>query len=119
MSTYLFYPPADKAQDDIWRYTSQKWGEKQAEKYIMGLHSHLQALSEKKKFWHKLPNSLVIPPDLDIQAYFSQYEHHHLFFRPLSDDRIGVMSILHEKSDMPIRLCRDLNKIAVLNPVTL
>lgn len=113
MSTYLFFPPADLAQDDIWLYTCQEWGEKQAEKYITGLHTHLQALAEKNKFWHHLPNSLIIPSDLDIQGYFSQYQHHYIFFRELSADTIGIMSILHENADMPVRLCSDLSKIAI------
>lgn len=111
MSTYLFFPPADKSQDDIWRYSCEAWGEKQAEKYITGLHYHLQLLTEKKMIWRDLPTSLVIPLDLNMKAYFSQYEHHYLFFRELSADSIGIMAILHEKSDMPVRLCEDLKKI--------
>jgi len=111
MSTYLFFPPADEEQDEIWRYSCRTWGEKQAEKYIKGLHYHLQLLSEKKKFWWPLPAQLVIPPDLNLKAYFSKYEHHYLFFRELSPGSIGVMAILHEKSDMPVRLCEDLRSI--------
>lgn len=111
MATYLFFPPADQAQDDIWHYTLEEWGQKQAEKYITGLHNHLQALSTKKKPWRNLPDTLVIPPDLKTRAYFSKYEHHYIFFRELSDGKIGVMSILHEKSDLPVRLRKDLQKI--------
>ena len=113
VSTYLFFPPADKSQDDIWRYSCGAWGEKQAEKYIIGLHHHLQLLSEKKEIWRALPANLVVPQDLDLKVYFSQYEHHYLFFRELSIGAIGVMTILHEKSDMPVRLCEDLRKIGV------
>ena len=111
MSEYLFFPSADKAQDDIWAYTFKRWGESQAEKYIIGLHDHLQALVEKKKIWTLLPNSLVIPPDLDCHAYFSKYEYHYVFFKELLKKRIGVMSILHESMDIPVRLLSDLNKI--------
>lgn len=111
MSSYLFFPPADKAQDDIWRYSCETWGEKQAEKYIKGLHHHLQLLSEKKKFWRSLPANLVVPPDLKIEAYFSKYEHHYLFFRTLSAGQIGIMAILHESADLPVRLCDDLRRL--------
>ncbi|WP_038249419.1 type II toxin-antitoxin system RelE/ParE family toxin [Ghiorsea bivora] len=114
MSTYLFFPPADKSQDDIWRYSCGAWGEKQAEKYIIGLHHHLQLLSKEKEIWRALPANLVVPQDLDLKVYFSQYEHHYLFFRELSIGAIGVMTILHEKSDMPVRLCEDLRKIGVV-----
>jgi len=109
--TYLFFPPADKAQDSIWNYTCEEWGKEQAKRYITELHKHLQKLSEKKKLWRILPDSLIVPPDLDLQAYFSKYEHHYIFFRKLSGDKIGVISILHESADIPVRLRRDLNKI--------
>jgi len=111
VSSYLFYPPADKAQDDIWRYTYEIWGEKQAEKYIKGLHHHLQLLSKKKKVWRSLPANLTVPSDLNTEAYFSKYEYHYLFFRQLSAGKIGVMAILHESSDLPVRLCDDLRKL--------
>jgi len=109
--SYLFFPSADDAQDEIWRYSYRAWGEKQAEKYIKGLHHHLQLLTEKKKLWRSLPAKLVIPPDMELNAYFSKYEHHYLFFRELAAGSIGVMAILHEKSDMPVRLGEDLMRM--------
>jgi len=111
VSAYLFFPPADDSQDEIWRYSCEAWGEKQAEKYINGLHLPLQLLSEKKKFWRPLPTHLVIPRDLNMEAYCSRYEQHYLFFRELSVCSIGVMAILHEKSDMPVRLCENLRRM--------
>jgi len=36
MVTYRFYPRADAAQDKIWRYTFDKWGEAQ----VTGHHLH-------------------------------------------------------------------------------
>lgn len=108
MINYLFFPPADQAQDEIWQHTCDEWGEKQAIKYINGLHGHIQALSEKKLVWRTLPDNLVVPSDLDLSAFFSVYEHHYIFFRKLSGRKIGIMSILHENSDMPVRLFSDL-----------
>ena len=112
----MFFSPADKAQDGIWNYTCEEWGKKQARKYIIGLHDHLQKLSEKKKLWRVLPDSLIVPPNLDLQAYFSKYEHYYIFFRKLSGCKIGVMSILHESADIPVRLSKDLNKIESEKP---
>jgi len=111
VSEYLFFPPADKAQDNIWNYTCEEWGEKQAVKYITGLHDHLQKLANKQKIWMPLPDNLIVPPDLNLKTYFSKYEHHHIFFRKLAKGNIGIMSILHESSDMPVRLVKDLIKI--------
>lgn len=43
-----------------------------------------------------------------ISLYFVRYERHYVFFRELSDDGIGVISILHESMDLPRRLREDL-----------
>ncbi|VAX07454.1 hypothetical protein MNBD_GAMMA26-738 [hydrothermal vent metagenome] len=111
MANYRFYPAADQRQDEIWGYTCEQWGEAQAEKYIRGLHSHIQELADRKRLWKSLPGTLIVPPDLDIDVFFSRYEHHYLFFRELSDGAIGVMSILHEAMDIPVRLGEDLGQI--------
>lgn len=31
MASYAFFPTANKAQDDIWDYMPNEWGQKQAE----------------------------------------------------------------------------------------
>lgn len=108
MPTYRFYPRADAAQDKIWQDTADKWGEAQAITYIRGLHAHLQRLAENQLIWRKLPQRLAIPADVKREAFFSRYEHHYLFFRVLSNGDLGVMSILHERMDLPVRLKEDL-----------
>ncbi|WP_426238577.1 type II toxin-antitoxin system RelE/ParE family toxin [Pararhizobium sp. DWP1-1-3] len=112
MAGYLFYPPADAAQDRIWRDTVVQWGEAQAVTYITGLHTHLQKLSETKALWRRLPSDLATPADLKAHAYFSRYERHYLFFRALPSGKIGVMAILHDRMDIPVRLHEDLTGIA-------
>ena len=112
MSGYLFHPPADAAQDRIWKDTVVHWGEAQAATYITGLHAHLKTLSETKALWRRLPSALAVPAGLNIQAFFSRYERHYLFFRALPSGKIGVMAILHERMDIPVRLHEDLSGIA-------
>ncbi len=112
MAGYLFYPPADAAQDRIWSDTVERWGEAQAVRYIKGLHAHLQWLSETRAVWRRLPDSLVIPADIEATAFFSRYERHYVFFRSLRDEKIGIMSILHDRMDMPARLAEDLGKLS-------
>lgn len=111
MIAYRFFSTANDAQDDIWNYTCEKWGEIQAEKYIRGLHKHIQQLAEKQKHWMPLPNILVSPGPFETEVYFSHYEKHYIFFRELSDGALGVMSILHEKMDLPVRLAEDISKL--------
>ncbi|WP_087003215.1 type II toxin-antitoxin system RelE/ParE family toxin [Rhizobium sullae] len=108
MVAYRIYPQADAAQDKIWRDTVEKWGDQQAVTYITGLHTHLQRLCDDKAIWRKLPQKLAVPADLKREAYFSRYGRHYVFFRELDNGDLGVMSILHERMDLPVRLLEDL-----------
>ena len=108
MVAYRFYPRADAAQDKIWHDTVEKWGEQQAIAYVTGLHAHLQRLCEDRVIWRKLPQQLAVPADIKREAYFSRYERHYVFFRELDNGDLGVMSILHERMDLPVRLVDDL-----------
>ncbi|HEY0124780.1 MAG TPA: type II toxin-antitoxin system RelE/ParE family toxin [Rhizobium sp.] len=111
MGGYLFYPRADVAQDRIWIDTTERWGETQADKYIVGLHAHLLQLSKTKALWRRLPPNLVATASIKTSVFLSRYERHYIFFRELPSGKIGVMSILHERMDMPARLREDLASI--------
>ncbi|WP_132665531.1 type II toxin-antitoxin system RelE/ParE family toxin [Rhizobium sp. PP-CC-3G-465] len=108
MATYRFFPKADAAQDKIWQDTVETWGEAQAVTYITGLHQHLQLLCDERKVWRRLPQKLAVPADVKREAYFSRYEKHYVFFRKLDNGDLGIMSILHERMDLPVRLMDDL-----------
>ncbi|WFU10601.1 type II toxin-antitoxin system RelE/ParE family toxin [Rhizobium sp. CB3090] len=111
MHGYLFYSRADAAQNRIWIDTAERWGEPQANKYIIGLHAHLEQLSKAKALWRRLPKNLVAPADTEASIFLSRYERHYIFFRELPSGKIGVMSILHERMDLPVRLREDLTSI--------
>jgi toxin ParE1/3/4 len=108
MTGYRFYRTANAAQDRIWRDTAQTWGDAQAITYIKGLHAHLQRLAENRSLWRRLPQNLAVPADVRKEAYFSRYERHYVFFRELDNGDIGVISILHDHMDVPVRLAEDL-----------
>lgn len=108
MAAYRFYPTADAAQDRIWRDTVDTWGEAQAVTYIAGLHAHLLRLTKSKALWRRLPRNLAVAADIRKDAYFTHYERHYLFFRELDNGDIGVISILHDRMDIPVRLAEDL-----------
>lgn len=111
MSGYKFFPAADNYQDEIWSYTLENFGQKQAEKYIINLHEHLQKTSTDKTKWKKLPINLANPLRPDIQLYISKYEKHYIIFRELRGSTIGIISILHEAMDIPVRLKQDFLEI--------
>jgi plasmid stabilization system protein ParE len=97
----LFYPAADRRQDEIWDYTFRQWDADQADAYIIGLHDALHDVAAEKILWRTLSH-----PQL-TGIYYFRYEHHFIFFRVLSSNAIGVISILHETMDLPLRLFED------------
>ena len=111
MPGYRFFPAADNRQDEIWDYTCEQGGDGQAKKYLQDLHDHLQKLANKEIPWRPLPARLLVPSDLNISTYFSRYEKHFIFFRELSGNDIGVISILHGAMQVPVRLNEDLERI--------
>lgn len=111
MKRYLFYPAADAAQDAIWRYTHEQWGEAQADRYVTELHVHLTALAAGD-----IPRRPLLPHLLRFsgmvgRVYITRYAKHVIFFREFTNGDIGVMSILHEAMDLPVRLREDLRRL--------
>jgi hypothetical protein len=43
-------------------------------------------------------------------VYFIRYERHFIFFRSLSADALGVIGVLHENMDIPMRLRQDADR---------
>lgn len=110
MKRYLFYPAADASQDAIWHYTNEQWGEAQAEHYINELHAHLKLLANEHFPWQALPRHMLSFGGPQKQVYVSRHKKHFIFFHRFEDGDIGVMSILHEAMDIPVRLREDLRK---------
>jgi len=108
---YRLFSTADAQQDDIWNYTLSTWDKDQAERYIIGLHDCFSSIANKDVIWNALPRHLVVPLDLAVDVYFVRYEKHVIFFKELSNGVVGILSILHQSMDMPIKLVKDLTLI--------
>ena len=84
---------------EIWRYTVDRWGEQQAEKYIYQL---------EKKF-----KDLVTTPSLgrsrpDIQkGYRSLPEGKNIIFYRVADEFIEIIGIPHANMDVETHLLRE------------
>ena len=86
---------------EIWNYTEQTWGEKQADTYIRALVAAIDQAQTQRHRWRSLRDRTL--PGI----YFIRHKHHYIFFRELSDATLGVISILHENMDIPARLRDD------------
>ena len=86
---------------EIWDYTERVWGDEQADKYVRELVAAVHSMEGKRYQWKP-----VMDEDLP-GVFFFRHRHHYIFFRELSKDTLGVISILHENMDIPARLRED------------
>jgi plasmid stabilization system protein ParE len=98
------YPAARERLLQIWDYTEKKWGAEQADRYVTGLIEKAHQLSLQRRDWRPMRGKSF------AGIWFARHEHHYLFFREFSDGHTGVISILHENMDFPMRLKDDVER---------
>jgi toxin ParE1/3/4 len=77
--------------DDIYRYTRDRWGEAQADRYITGMFEAFEAIEKHRS------SSKPVPAEFGVDGYYFRYEKHFVYWRWLSNGDIGVVTILHER----------------------
>jgi plasmid stabilization system protein ParE len=77
--------------DEIYRYTRDRWGEQQADRYITGLFEAFAGIVSHQT------SSLPVPAEFGIEGYFFRYERHFVYWRRLSNEDVGIVTILHER----------------------
>jgi plasmid stabilization system protein ParE len=102
--SHKVFPAARRAIIEIWHYTQRTWGDKQADKYVRGLSRTIDQAAADRTRWKSADFEGV------SNVYFVKYERHFIFFRELSQRRLGVISILHDNMNIPIRLKIDAEK---------
>lgn len=84
--------------DEIYRYTRERWGEAQAERYISGLFEAFEHIES-----HGVA-SRPVPAEFGVPGFFFRYERHFVYWRRLSNSDIGIVTILHERMHQIERL---------------
>ena len=77
--------------DDIYRYTRDRWGEAQADRYVTGLFDAFDRIEAHGVI------SRPIPADFGVDGFVCRYEKHLIYWRRLSNGDIGIVTILHER----------------------
>jgi len=71
VSSFLIQEAESFRLDQIYRYSRDKWGERQAEIYISGLFKTFQDIVTQKVF------SRPIPAEFGVNGYYCRYRHHY------------------------------------------
>jgi toxin ParE1/3/4 len=77
--------------DEIYRYTRDRWGAEQAERYITGLFEAFGRIES-----HGV-TSRPVPAEFGVEGYICRYERHVIYWRRLSNGDIGIVTVLHER----------------------
>lgn len=77
--------------DEIYLYTLERWGEAQANRYITGLFNTFEGIES-----HAVV-SKPVPAEFGVKGFFFRYERHFVYWRRLSNNDIGIVTILHER----------------------
>lgn len=96
MADFRLTPAALNDLEGIWRYTVQRWGTAQAERYLDALNARFEGLAQAPR---SAPACDHIRPGYRRQAV----EHHVVFYR-LEGDTVIVVRVLHERMDVPRHL---------------
>jgi len=91
MPKYILSVKADKDQDDIAEYTLEKWGEKQALEYIVGLVACLEKIA-------KTPDIGRDASEFSLNLKRFNYKAHSIFYKT-TDTGILIVRILGQKQD--------------------
>jgi toxin ParE1/3/4 len=87
--------------DDIYRYSRDRWGEAQADRYITGLFDAFARIEA-----HSV-TSRPIPAAFGVEGYVFRYEKHLVYWRCLTNGDIGIVTVLHERMHQIGRLRED------------
>ena len=97
MAKVIFRQKAINDLNDIWNYTSERWSEKQADKYYATIKLTCIGIGENPDVGKEYEG---ISEDLHGQ----KAEKHVIFYKSVSEDSNEVVRILHERMDLKSRL---------------
>lgn len=91
MAAVRIQEAASHRLDEIHRYTRDRWGAEQAERYVTGLFEAFDRIETRGVV------SRPVPAAFGVEGYFFRYQRHFVYWRRLSDGGIGIVTILHER----------------------
>ncbi len=93
ITSYILADVAEHDASDIYDYTQETHGTRQAETYLAGLETTLGSLVEQ-------PNLGRERPEIREGLRSFIYEQHTIFYRIMSD-HLRIVRVLHSRRDMP------------------
>ncbi len=96
MAGYQLTPAAERDLQKIWRYSSERWGMDQADRYLERLDQCCEHIAKDEALCRSFA-------EIDARLKSLHCEHHYVFFLS-GDDQPVVIALLHERMDLLARL---------------
>jgi plasmid stabilization system protein ParE len=90
--------------DEIYRYTRDRGGTVQADRYIAELFAAFDQIES-----HGVV-SCSIPAEFGVEGFYFRHAHHFVYWRRLPNGDVGIVTILHERMHQIDRFRDDLPK---------
>ena len=91
MAAFRVQERAGQRLDEIYVYSSDRWGDAQAAAYIRGLFDRFGDIAARKVPWRP------IPAEFGVDGFFGRFERHYIYWRLLSDGTVGIVTVLQER----------------------
>ncbi len=91
MTTFLVQRAATHRIDDIYLYSVEHWGKEVADDYIQGLFLSFDGIANRTTV------SRPIPAEFGVDGFFYRYRRHFVYWKYLSDKKVGIVTVLHER----------------------
>lgn len=101
MKRYFVQPNASARLEDIYRFTLQRFGPAQADRYLDGAFALFEDIAARRIIWRRIPR------EFGVDGFFTRYRSHFVFWKLRSDGQIAIVAILHQRMDMARRLPED------------
>lgn len=77
--------------DEIYRYTRDRWGADQADRYIIDLFSAFNRIEGGGVASHP------VPAEFGVDGFYFRHAHHFVYWRRLANGDVGIVTILQER----------------------
>lgn len=91
MSTFRVQEAASHRIDEIYRYTRDRWGSDQADRYATGLFEAFGRIATHEVL------SRPIPAEFGVEGFVLRYEDHLVYWKVLGNGDVGIVTVLHER----------------------
>lgn len=102
MAAIRIQEAASHRLDEIYRYTRERWGQDQAQRYIEGLFETFGRIETHAVM------SRPVPAEFGVDGFMVRHERHVIYWRRLANGDIGIVTILHQRMHQIDRLREDL-----------